>query len=92
MRISTKRAKQLRRGIISGQILSRQLEAMFEDRPTDVFIYWAALKIRAYVSETESFAESEALYTTVLPVLKRLLDKKEVDLVIHYAALLKVLP
>lgn len=92
MRISTRRAKCLRRGIVSGQILVKQLEEMFQDRPVDVFIYWAALKIRAYVSETESFTESEALYRTVLPVLNRLLDKENVKLVLHYAALLRVLP
>lgn len=89
MRISTKRAKKLRRGIVSGRILAEQLESLSCEMPENTFGFWAALRIRAYISETESFAESEALYYTVLPTLRRLVSNEELRRIMHYSLILK---
>lgn len=65
-RISTRRAKSIRRGIISGRLLADQLLAMHKHQPASVYQFWAGAKIDAYSRETESYIELEALYYSAM--------------------------
>lgn len=91
MRLSTKRAREIRRGIVSGQILSRQIDKMAQEIPKDVFEYWVGLKLRSYVAEAESFAESDALHVTITPTLAKHLSQNEIKQVLWFSVYLNPL-
>lgn len=75
--LTPKRAAQIRRGVVSGNILMDSLADDPLERRDPNLPYWIALKLTTYVNEVESFLESEALHRTVIRRAKRFMSKDQ---------------